>query len=91
DARVLLHSIYSVSSAALVDRSERDEEEGEDGDEDEDDVRRDDLLWMYDGHDDSVYGVAWSEHDPWVFATLGYGGRIIIGTMPDAIKYRILL
>lgn len=88
DARILLHSLYSVSSAALVDQSEQEEGERE-GEEDE--VRKDGLLWMYDGHDDSVYGVGWSEHDPWVFSTLGYGGRVIIGTVPDTIKYQILL
>jgi WD40 repeat protein len=31
----------------------------------------------YDEHEDSVYGLAWSAADPWLFASLSYDGRVV--------------
>lgn len=41
----------------------------------------------------SVYyvGIAWSNTDPWVFASVSYDGRVIIGRVPSNIKYSILI
>ncbi|KAG0587198.1 hypothetical protein KC19_2G147600 [Ceratodon purpureus] len=39
----------------------------------------DSLLRSYTEHEDSVYGIAWSALDPWVFASVDYDGRVSIG------------
>mmetsp|Transcript_18287 Transcript_18287/g.45960 ORF Transcript_18287/g.45960 Transcript_18287/m.45960 type:complete len:359 (+) Transcript_18287:143-1219(+) len=49
------------------------------------------LAHTFDEHDDSVYGAAWSETDPWVFATLSYDGRVVVNQVPNGTKYKILL
>ncbi|AEE29984.1 WD40 repeat [Arabidopsis thaliana x Arabidopsis arenosa] len=36
------------------------------------------LLNSYTDYEDSVYGLAWSSREPWVFASLSYDGRVII-------------
>lgn len=51
----------------------------------------DKLLAKIDFHEDSVYGLAWSAAEPWVFASLSYDGRVAINTVPAAEKYQILL
>jgi len=45
----------------------------------------------FDEHDDSVYSVAWSASDPWLFASLSYDGRVVVNRVPNPIKYKILL
>lgn len=40
---------------------------------------------------DSVYDVAWSAADPWVFASLGYDGNVVVNHVPSKEKYKILL
>ena len=82
DSRVLLTSLASLSSEPyghLV------EEEGEaparlaDG-----------LVQVWREHEDSVYTAEWSAADPWTFASLSYDGRLVIGTVPRAVKFDIL-
>ena len=51
----------------------------------------DGLLAEFDEHEDSVYAVAWSTIDPWVFASLSYDGRFVINRVPNDIKFKILL
>ncbi|KAL0351633.1 UNVERIFIED_CONTAM: WD repeat-containing protein DWA2 [Sesamum calycinum] len=34
------------------------------------------LLNSYNDYEDSVYGLAWSSREPWIFASLSYDGRI---------------
>ena len=52
---------------------------------------RDALIKTYDEHEDSVYSIAWSVCDPWIFASLSYDGRVAIRNVPSEEKYRILL
>lgn len=51
----------------------------------------DGVVHTYEEHEDSVYAVEWSLADPWVFASLSYDGRLIIGHVPRTEKYKILL
>lgn len=44
-----------------------------------------------DQHEDSVYSMAWSACEPWMFVTLSYDGRIILSHVPSTEKYKILL
>ena len=44
-----------------------------------------------DDHDDSVVAAAWSAHNAWVYASLSYGGRVVVAQVPSAEKYRVLL
>ncbi len=46
---------------------------------------------MFEEHEDSVYAVEWSGADPWLFASLSHDGRLVINTVPDKLKYNILL
>ena len=45
----------------------------------------------YDEHEDSVYGLAWSAADPWLFASMSYDGRVVLNKVPKQTKYKILL
>jgi WD40 repeat protein len=38
----------------------------------------DSLLRAYTEQEDSVYGLAWSTRDPWVFASVSYDGRVCV-------------
>ncbi|KAG1678529.1 hypothetical protein FOA52_014563 [Chlamydomonas sp. UWO 241] len=51
----------------------------------------DGLAHTYDEHEDSVYGLAWSAVDPWLFASLSYDGRVVLNKVPKAVKYAVLL
>lgn len=44
-----------------------------------------------DQHEDSVYGLAWSACDAWMFCSLSYEGRVILNHVPSTEKYKILL
>lgn len=44
-----------------------------------------------DDHDDSVYGLAWSAADPWLFASLSYDGRVLVNRVPKSVKYKVLI
>ncbi|KAJ7545731.1 hypothetical protein O6H91_08G007500 [Diphasiastrum complanatum] len=49
----------------------------------------DPLLRSHHEHEDSVYGVAWSSYDPWIFASLSYDGRVLIDSVPHAIRKKL--
>ncbi|MEW5311662.1 MAG: hypothetical protein WDW38_003357 [Sanguina aurantia] len=51
----------------------------------------DGKVHTYDEHEDSVYGLAWSAVEPWLFASLSYDGRVVINKVPKNTKYKILL
>lgn len=36
------------------------------------------LLNSYTDYEDSVYGLAWSSREPWIFASLSYDGRVVV-------------
>ncbi|XP_023002899.1 WD repeat-containing protein DWA2-like [Cucurbita maxima] len=38
----------------------------------------DPLLHSYSDYEDSVYGLAWSFREPWIFASLSYDGRVVV-------------
>ena len=82
DSTVGLWRAASISSAPLL------ELEGEDSDGK--DVA-DGVIRRFDEHEDSVYGLAWSICDAWVFASLSYDGRFVVNHVPSAEKYKILL
>jgi WD40 repeat protein len=50
----------------------------------------DGFIKAYDQHEDSVYSVAWSHSDIWVFASLSYDGRVVINRVPTSEKFKIL-
>jgi len=42
-------------------------------------------------HTDSVYGMAWGAADAWLYASVGYDGKILVNHVPSKEKYKILL
>lgn len=50
----------------------------------------DEVLAVYEEHEDSVYAVSWSVADAWLFASLSYDGRLVINHVPSQEKYAIL-
>jgi WD40 repeat protein len=45
----------------------------------------------FDEHEESVYSVAWSACDPFVFISVSYDGRVVLNHVPSTEKYRLLL
>lgn len=82
DAQVNLWSLLSVSSAPLGDLEDHSAEAVRDGDK---------LVRSFDENEDSVYAVAWSAADAWIFASLSYDGRCVVHHVPPPEKYKILL
>ncbi|KAG9303418.1 hypothetical protein G9A89_013744 [Geosiphon pyriformis] len=99
DCQVNLHSIVSFSSAAynFIDKEDSIKHESDEDDEGDDNEREktpkptDGLVRTYDQHEESVYGVAWSPYDAWVFCSLSYDGRAVVNRVPREEKYKILL
>eukprot|EP00732_Lithocolla_globosa_P001263 Lithocolla_globosa_v1_NODE_599_length_3623_cov_13.493554.p1 type:complete len:371 gc:universal NODE_599_length_3623_cov_13.493554:2370-3482(+) len=91
DTKVNLECMVSLSSANL-DSSNTDNQGEEEEEEDPDKPKQTDrLINTYDQHDDSVYALAWSVADPWIFSSLSYDGRLVINQVPREEKYRIIL
>jgi WD40 repeat protein len=42
-------------------------------------------------HADSVYGITWGATDAWIYASVGYDGKVVICHVPSKEKYKILL
>jgi len=49
------------------------------------------VVQKYQQYEDSVYGVAWSSKNPWLFATLSYDGQMLLHLVPKAEKYKLLM
>lgn len=49
----------------------------------------DEVIKVYEEHDDSVYAAEWAS-DPWIFASLGFESRLVINKVPKAEKFSIL-
>lgn len=49
----------------------------------------DEVINVYEEHDDSVYAAEWAS-DPWIFASLGYESRLVINKVPREEKFSIL-
>eukprot|EP00049_Salpingoeca_infusionum_P003328 m.65637 g.65637 ORF g.65637 m.65637 type:complete len:399 (-) comp12066_c0_seq2:866-2062(-) len=94
DAKVLLNCIASQCSghpsADLTDEA-TDEDMSPEQLALREQMKTDCVLASSDEHEDSVYAACWSQSEPWTFASLSFDGRIIIGRVPRAIKYSILL
>jgi WD40 repeat protein len=94
DARVNLWRVSSISSAPLLELG--DEEAGDAdgagaGRKAEPKLAADTAIRTHEDHDDSVYAVAWSVHNAWVYASLSYTGKVVVCQVPPAEKYKILL
>ncbi|KAD7477082.1 hypothetical protein R6Q59_006957 [Mikania micrantha] len=48
------------------------------------------LLHSYSDYEDSVYGLAWSSREPWLFASLSYDGRVVVESIKPHLpkKYK---
>lgn len=51
---------------------------------------KDALVSKIDEHEESVYSVAWSSKNSWVFASVCYNGRVLLHQVPEQEKFRIL-
>ncbi|PIA18873.1 WD40 repeat-like protein [Coemansia reversa NRRL 1564] len=98
DGLVNLESTVSVSSAQVVTNadsqdglSDKGDDEGSNIDDEEIGKPSDGLVAQFDDHETSVYAACWSAADPWLFASLSFDGRMVINTVPQEEKYRILL
>ncbi|CAG8433077.1 10706_t:CDS:2 [Diversispora eburnea] len=87
DCQVNLQSIVSISSAAFHYNDDKSDDEYQDIPA----SPTDGLVRTYDQHEDSVYSVAWSASDPWIFCSLSYDGRAVINKVPSEEKYKIIL
>jgi len=85
DSRVVMSSLASVSSepyGAMLEENEENQTKRaqlEDG-----------VISVWTDHEDSVYTAEWSSADPWTFASLSYDGRLVIGQVPQSVKFNIL-
>ncbi|XP_021902585.1 WD repeat-containing protein DWA2 [Carica papaya] len=44
------------------------------------------LLTSYSDYEDSVYGLAWSSREPWIFASLSYDGRVVVESVKSFLS-----
>jgi len=88
DARVVLTSAASLSSEPFGKLMSDDKDNDED--EDTQTPLADGVITTYEEHEDSVYSIAWSSSDSWTFASLSYGGRLLIHRVPRSLKHSIL-
>jgi hypothetical protein len=66
----------------------------EGGDSDEDSMSLDPpdvKIRSGDQHAESVYSVAWSPADAWVYCSLSFDGKVVLNHVPSTEKYKILL
>lgn len=49
----------------------------------------DEVISVYEEHDDTVYATEWAT-DPWIFASLGFESRLVINRVPKEEKFNIL-
>jgi len=83
DSIVDLWRVSTISSAPLLTLDEDNPEKSETSAQN---VR----VARYE-HVDSVYGMTWSAADAWVYATVGYDGKVALNHVPSKEKYKILL
>ncbi|CAH9107014.1 unnamed protein product [Cuscuta europaea] len=48
----------------------------------------DPLLNSFSDYEDSVYGLAWSYREPWMFASLSYDGRVVVESIKPHLQRR---
>lgn len=44
------------------------------------------LLNSYTDYEDTIYGLAWSSREPWIFASLSYDGRVVVETIKPHLQ-----
>eukprot|EP00753_Platysulcus_tardus_P004954 PLAT1279.2.p1 GENE.PLAT1279.2~~PLAT1279.2.p1 ORF type:complete len:445 (-),score=126.80 PLAT1279.2:69-1343(-) len=81
DGAVNLWRVSSISSKPLLELEFEESERS----------AADTLVRSYTHHEDSVYSIAWSACDLWVFASLSYDGKVVVNSVPSEEKYRLLL
>ncbi len=90
DNVVNLWRIASCSSAPWLSSTTTDSQDGAstvDVNDDPPDVK----VRAIDSHEDSVYSLAWSPADAWLFCSLSFDGRVLLHNVPSTEKYKILL
>eukprot|EP01104_Vermistella_antarctica_P012213 TRINITY_DN3495_c0_g2_i1.p1 TRINITY_DN3495_c0_g2~~TRINITY_DN3495_c0_g2_i1.p1 ORF type:complete len:388 (-),score=91.05 TRINITY_DN3495_c0_g2_i1:236-1399(-) len=95
DALVSLWNVSSISSAPHADIPDPEDIGWKDDVEDDEASKKnsrrgDHLIQTFEEHDDSVYAVAWSVADAYLFASLSFDGRVVINFVPQEEKDRIL-
>lgn len=93
DTRVILSSVPSLSSEPYGSNS-IDDDTSNDNLKDDSQQRiplEDQIVKIYEEHEDSVYRTEWAASDPWIFASLSYDGRFVINKVPKADKFKIIL
>ena len=85
DSKVVLLNVSSLASESLSDGEE------EEGEKEQKVVMEEGVLEEFDEHEDSVYSVAWSTVDPWLFASLSNDGRLVLNKVSKEIKFNIIL
>lgn len=99
DNRAILYTFFETCS----DNVKKSNWQLTDSDSFEDDIDRTDdyslnrsklndgIIQTYEDFDDSVYALSWSYSDPWIFAAVGYDGKVMLSHVPRDVKYSILL
>eukprot|EP01039_Chlorochromonas_danica_P001438 gene1438-1563_t len=82
DQIVNLWRLASISSAAWLGGGELAEEENEPPDI---------KVRAMDQHEESIYSIAWSPAEAWIYCSLSCDGRAIVNHVPSTEKYKILL
>lgn len=81
DHRVKLWNVLSISSVYGLTKT----------DEAASKKQEDHLVATFDEHEESVYSIAWSRSDTWMFASLSYDGRLVVNYVPPAEQDKVLL
>jgi WD40 repeat protein len=50
----------------------------------------DTLVQSIDEHEESVYSVAWSSYNSWIFGSVSYDGRVLIHHVKQSERLKIL-
>lgn len=92
DSIVKLWNQASISSAADAPALENLSDEDDDSDSQflMEGSNKDHLIKSFDEHEDSVYSLAWSSSNAWLFASLSYDGRVVINHVPQEEQDSIL-
>lgn len=90
DSKVVLLNVASLASTDPATEDEEEEEAEKEIDHNKEQMREG-VLEEYDKHEDSVYSVAWSTADPWLFASLSNDGRLVLNKVSKEIKFSIIL
>ena len=84
DSVVNLWRVSTISSAPLLTLGNNNEEAGSE-------TSAPNVRVSRFEHGDSVYGMAWGAADAWIYATVGYDGKVVLNHVPSKEKYKILL